>query len=225
VFRKRPDGSYASTLLEELAWVRHGFGTRRFPDGLQVHPVAALRQVHSARTLVVESVNGFAGEGDALISATPGQYLSIRTADCVPVLIAAPDRRVIAAAHAGWRGTAARILRRTVELLVREWDVDPRQIVAAIGPGIGPCCYEVGAEVAALFEESVRRPSTGGKVFLDLIEANRRELLETGVRPGQIDVANLCTRCCCAEFFSYRAQPGETGRMRNVIGIRAGRRL
>jgi len=223
VFYQRRDGSYASSLLEGLGWVRHGFGTRRFPQGLETRPVATLRQVHSARVLTVEEADGCVGEADALITRKPGQYLGVRTADCFPVLLAAPDVKAVAAVHAGWRGTAAGILSRTIERLARSWRADPLKLMAAIGPGIGPCCYEVGPEVAGCFGESLRRPAPSGKVLLDLIEANRLQLLEAGVPPDRIDVANLCTRCRQVEFFSYRGCRGEKGRMRNVIGIRVQR--
>jgi len=219
VFRKRPDGSYASSLLEEIGWVRHGFGTRRFPLGLDASPVALLRQIHSARTLAVDGAEGWAGEGDAMITARPGQYLGIRTADCLPVLLAAPDVRAVAAVHAGWRGAAAGILRATIERLAEDWGADPGRIVAAIGPGIGPCCYEVGPEVAGRFPIAAVRVLESGCTHLDLREAARRELVSAGVPEERIDVADLCTRCRLEEFFSYRGNRAEGGRMRNVIGV------
>lgn len=219
MFFQRPDGSYASSLLEGLGWLRHGFGTRRLPAGLEVRPVALLRQVHSARVLAVEEAGGCVGEGDALITRTPGQYLGVRTADCLPVLLAAPDAGAVAAVHAGWRGAAAGILARTVERLGREWAAEPAKLVAAVGPGIGPCCYEVGPEVARLFPASAQRRTAGGRALLNLWEASRLELAQAGVPETQIDVARVCTCCRIDEFYSYRGNRSEAGRMRSVIGI------
>ena len=222
VFIKDSDGAYRSTLFSELAWAEHGFGTRRCPDGLGGPRIATLRQVHSDVALWVTDVSGCAGEADALVTNSPGQRVAVRTADCLPLLFAARRRRAVAAVHAGWRGTAAGIAEKTVRKLSDAFDADPAELLVAIGPGIGVCCYRVGPDVAARFRGLLPHLPEHVFVHVDLAEANRRQLRRAGVPDAQIDIAGMCTRCRAGEFFSHRHNPGETGRMRNVIGIVGG---
>ena len=186
-----------------------------------------------------------------MITSTPRLLLGIKTADCVPVLVADVKRRVVGAFHAGWRGTAARIVEKGVGEMRRQFKSNPRDLRAAIGPCIRKCCYSVGAEVRAefesqftyaaeLFEEvfdsnavhvkypmlflNQRAPGHGDlgpELHLDLVAANQRQLEDAGVRCDYISVVNGCTACATKRFFSHRAEFGKTGRMMAVIGIRA----
>jgi hypothetical protein len=164
-------------------------------------------QVHGDRVLRPESAGG-CGEGDALIAAQPGLWIGVRTADCVPILLADPQRRMVAAVHAGWRGSAARIVTKTLA----EMGSRPEDVHAALGPAIGPCCYEVGPEVAAEFG---RR----GRVRLDLAGVNRDLLIGAGVPAGQIDSGAPCTRCN-SDFHSFRRDREAAGRMVSAIAVR-----
>jgi YfiH family protein len=215
-------------------------------------PLVQMKQMHSA---VVHRVSAPPPRGplagDGLITNTPGLLLAIKTADCVPVLVADVKRRVIGAFHAGWRGTAARIVEKGVGEMRRQFGSVPRDLRAAIGPSIRRCCYQVGPEVRAefdsqfpysgdLFEEAfdadaihVRYPmlfltarapghsELGPELHLDLVEANRRQLADAGLRAEHISIVDGCTACDTARFFSHRAAFGKTGRMMAAIGIRA----
>ncbi len=214
------DAVLRSPLLASLPWLEHGFGTRHAPDW-PPEPAAELEQIHSAAVHVAAGGRtGRIASGDALVTAVPGLWLAIRTADCLPVLLADPESRSVAAVHAGWRGTADGIVRAALELLVCQFGARREQIVAVIGPGIGPCCYEVGAEVQERFREWVDQSREGR---LDLAEVNRRQLAASGMDPSRIETLAACTRCDAANFFSYRREPGETRRMRSAIRIAAER--
>lgn len=156
---------------------------------------------------------------DALVSDDPGRALAIRVADCAPVLLASADGRVVGAAHAGWRGVIAGVVPRTVEAM-RETGAN--ELIAAIGPCIGPDHFEVGEEVAAEFRRAfgARAPIVAGpgKPHVDLRAAIRRQLEEAGVE--HVDVSDRCTFRDEAEFFSHRRERGRTGRTGAVIGVR-----
>src|SRR5579863_335921 len=185
-----------SPLLGQLDWIEHGFGTRTAP--LSQDGMASLKQIHSAVCLLAKSTEAAcAGEGDALITNHSGIAVSVRTADCYPILLADPATRSVAAVHAGWRGTAAAVVRETLARMQREFGTRPGDVWAAIGPGIGVCCYEVGEEVARKFGRS----SAG---HIDLAAANRRQLLAAGVARERIHSLDLCTYCDAARFHSYR---------------------
>ncbi len=172
----------------------------------EARQVAWARQVHSARVLAARP--GESGEGDALVGRGGGVALSIVTADCVPVLLAGPG--AIAAAHAGWRGIAAGVVGATVAAMAE----DPAALRAWIGPAIGACCYEVGAEVAAQVVAAsgpeVAAPGPGGRPHLDLQLAVRRQLQAAGV--GRVYAVPLCTRCEAATLHSYRREGKAAGR-------------
>lgn len=203
---------YRARPLDALGWLAHGFGTRLSarPEG-----AATLRQVHSAVCVSAEGRAGCLGEGDALLEHTPGRLVAVKTADCIPLLLADERNRVVAAVHAGWRGTAARIAQAALRALGERYGTRPQDLYAALGPCIGPCCYEVGPEVAAAF--GLPR---NGPVKLDLAEINRRQLREAGVAAGRVVVAGMCTRCRGAEFHSFRRDRERAGRMFSAIGIR-----
>jgi YfiH family protein len=169
-------------------------------------PAAWLRQVHSAR--VLPAAPGECGEGDALVTRRPGLALAVATADCVPVLLAAPD--AAAAVHAGWRGVAAGV----VPAAVADLGGDPRRLTAWIGPAIGACCYEVGyevvASVAARSDAAVATPGPGGRPHLDLVAAARTQLHAAGV--GAVHVVLRCTRCDPERLWSYRREGPGVGR-------------
>lgn len=202
-----------SRLLSRFSWLHHGFGTRH--DGLWTDalPSARLHQIHSDTIIRIDGPCTSAGDGDALITRTPGVWLSVRTADCVPILIADPASRSVAAIHAGWRGTAARIAGKTVERLAAEFQADPATFHAAIGPCIGACCYEVGPDVAAHFESAGQSPN--GRPLVDLAAANARQLATAGVTA--IDRLSLCTQCHPEQFHSFRRDAAQAGRMVSAI--------
>jgi polyphenol oxidase len=202
-------GVLISPLLEELDWIEHGFGTRHAP--LSQDEMASLEQVHSSICVRADTA-GCLGEGDALITNQAGLSVSIRTADCYSILLADPATRSVAAIHAGWRGTAAGAVRETVARMHREFGTRAEDLHAAIGPGIGACCYEVGAEVAREF-------GYGGAGKIDLAAANRRQLLDAGVPFERIHALNLCTYCDAARFHSFRRDKSAAGRMISYIRV------
>ncbi len=216
-------------------------------------PAVTLRQIHSSitRRVGVDSATPQARyKADGLVSDEPGVLLAIQTADCIPVLVADTRQRAVAGFHAGWRGTLKRIVEGGVGRMRLEFGSRPEDMVAAIGPGIGQCCYAVGEEVRGEFESqfayadelfrevydadpvkmkypllflTARAPGhsqIGPSLHLDLVEANRRQLLDAGLRPEAISVIGHCTSCQPDRYFSYRAEQGFTGRMFSVIGIR-----
>jgi purine-nucleoside/S-methyl-5'-thioadenosine phosphorylase / adenosine deaminase len=212
--------------------------------------LVTLRQVHSDIMHCVESAPENPLTGDGLLTAAPGLLLAIQAADCLPVILVDAKRRAVGVFHAGWRGTVKRIVEKGIGEMHRCFGSQPRDLKAAIGPGIHGCCYEVGEEVrhqfesqfsyaADLFHErkesdpirdkypllflTARPPGHSQlprKIFLDLVEANRRELLAAGVPAKSIEASPLCTNCRPDLLFSYRAEKGKTGRLMGVAGIR-----
>jgi polyphenol oxidase len=169
-------------------------------------------------------------EGDGLIGRKPGALLAILTADCVPVLLVDTHSRAVGAFHAGWRGTLARIVELGVERMRQSYGSLPEHLIAAIGPCIGSCCFEVGTEVKEAF--TAEFPDAGSlfaaeyndKYRLDLVEANRRQLIGSGLAERAIWAAAECTACARESpdrrrYFSYRAERGVTGRMLSGVGI------
>ena len=218
-------------------------------DG-RMWPLVQMRQLHSS---VVHRVSAAPREplaGDGLITSAPGLLLAVKTADCVPVLVADVKRRAVGAFHAGWRGTVARVVEKGIGEMRRQFGSVPGDLRAVIGPSIRRCCYQVGAEVRAQFESQfsytddlfeeifdanavhVRYPllflnqrapghgELGPEIHLDLVEANQRQLQDAGIREAHISVIEGCTACDTQRFFSHRAEFGQTGRMMAVIGLR-----
>ncbi|MBP1751674.1 MAG: laccase [Geobacteraceae bacterium] len=188
-------------------------------------------QVHGDDILVIDEPNTdythfLKVECDGIITNQPGVMIGICVADCFPVLLLDPVRRVAAALHAGWKGSAAGIAGKGVKALVRMFDSDPRDILAAVGPGIGPCCYEVDTVVMEAFTKNGQdwnafAEDTGaGKYRLDLSEANRRQLLGAGIPDGNMEIEKLCVSCNKERFFSYRRDGGETGRQMGFIMLK-----
>lgn len=213
-------------------------------------PLISLRQIHSDVIRCVDEIPDEPLVGDGLISATPGLLLAIQTADCLPVIIVDTKRHAVGVFHAGWRGTVKRIAEKGIGEMVRCFGSRPRDMKAVIGPGIHGCCYEVGEEVrtkfesqfayaASLFREvkdsdpvrekypllflTARAPGHSElpkKIYLDLVEANRQQLIAAGVPKKNIENLPLCTNCHPELLFSYRSENGKTGRMMGAVGIR-----
>ncbi len=179
-----------------------------------------LRQVHGA--VVARAPWNGTPEADAGAATEPGLVLGIQTADCLPVLLVDPQRGFVAAAHAGWRGTASGVSREAARALVALGS-RPGDIVAALGPGIGPCCYEVGDELRAVFGESGAAffsPGPSGRPHLDVRAANQQQLLDVGLRPQAIHHLADCTRCHPELYHSYRRDGHGSGRMISFVGFR-----
>ncbi len=216
-------------------------------------PLATIRQIHSNIVVLAAPADPLRErllKADGLMTDTPGLLLGVQTADCIPVLVADRKRRAVAAFHAGWRGTVKRIVETGIGRMRLEFGSQPENLTAAIGPGIGVCCYAVGEEVFSSFQSQFayandlfrevddadpvrtkypmlflnqRAPghsAIGLSLRLDLIEANRRQLLAAGLKPRSIELTGGCTSCLPAMFFSHRASQGRAGRMLSVIGIR-----
>ena len=190
--------------------------------------VLRVRQVHGAEVRVVDGPrpDGPPPSADALVTRTPGVALAVVTADCVPVLLADPVSGAVGAVHAGWRGTAADVAGAAVRAMTREYGVEPSRIVAAIGPSIGACCYDVGEELRPAFA-SAGHPDrdldawfsrdADGRSRLDLWRANTDLLVGAGVSRASVHVAGLCTKTHLTWFESYRAEGAAAGRMAAII--------
>jgi YfiH family protein len=214
-------------------------------------PLVTLRQIHSDLIHAVSAVPESVLVGDGIITDTPGLILGVQTADCLPVILVDPKRKAVGVFHAGWRGTLRRIVEKGVGEMRRNFGCEPKDLQAAIGPGIRQCCFEVGPEVRVQFEAqfayadklfreikeldpvrekypmlflTARAPGHSElpvQLFLDLFEANRRQLLDAGLSAKNIDVSPFCTACRTDLLFSFRKEKGVTGRMMAAVGIRA----
>jgi YfiH family protein len=217
--------------------------------GKKLWPIVALRQIHSDLIHCVAELKTEPLVGDGLITRMPGVLLAIQTADCLPVILVDTKERAVGVFHAGWRGTVKRMVEKGVGEMRRCFGTLPKNIKAAIGPGVHACCYDVGPEVRQQFESqfayaedlfhetkesdpvrekypllflTARAPGHSElptRIFLDLVEANRRQLMGAGVSPKNISSSTLCTACRADLLFSYRAEKGVTGRMMGVAGI------
>jgi len=213
--------------------------------------MAGLRQIHSDIIHCISDIPREPLTGDGLITRTPGLLLSVLTADCLPVILVDTKRHAVGVFHAGWRGTIQRIVEKGIGEMRRHFGSRPADLKAAIGPGIRGCCYQVGQEFRDKFDSQFgyanelfretketneiherypllfltsRAPGHSElpkQIFLDLAEANRRQLVATGVPPRNISDTGLCTSCHLDQFFSHRAEKGKTGRMMAAVGIRA----
>lgn len=211
--------------------------------------LVTLQQVHSDHIHVVTEVPKTPLAGDCLVTSVPGLLLAIQTADCLPILLVDKKQKVVAAVHAGWRGSLQRIAQKAVGTMQSRFSSDPKNILAVIGPGIHKCCYPVGAEVRQEFESqfeyagelfdevfdsdpvhlkypllflTARAPGhseLGPQTHFDLVEANRRQLMDAGIPAKNVTASPLCTACRTDRLFSHRAERGNTGRMMAAIGI------
>jgi len=238
-----------SEALERVAGIIHGFSTRRAEHtdltlgphsspnpmvqinrvrflaavGAAGWPIMKLKQVHSGSVVDMNdsSAANDAVEGDAAVTDIKGIMLGVQSADCVPILIADSSGAAVAAIHAGWRGTAAHIVEATVARIREKFSIDPKNLIASIGPHIGVCCYEVGDDVLEAIADSAvfERKSEWPKPHLNLAEANRLQLLNAGLADHKVEISSLCTRCRKDLFHSYRRDGKKTGHMLSVIGI------
>jgi YfiH family protein len=209
---------------------KHAFCTRTGEKGVletlgvQEGRLLTLRQVHRADVLVFEGDTRILTHPlpyDAVITNKKRVALGISTADCLPILMIDRSKKVIGAVHAGWRGVWRGVVQRAARTMIEAFDSSPGDILAGIGPGIGPCCYEVGTEVVSLFQNSSDTPQEfiqerGGKTYLDLSRAAQLELNQVGIPPENIETIPLCTACREDLFFSYR-RDGKTGRQLSFI--------
>jgi YfiH family protein len=193
----------------------------------QVHG-ADVRVVHTAEEAKpAENQRGETVYCDVIVSDAKGVLAGVKTADCVPILIGDPVTGAFAAVHAGWRGTLGTAVIAGVERLAKEYDARPADLRVAIGASAGPCCYEVGSEVIEAFSskfvdgEKLFTPTRPGHAMVDLLKANREQLISTGVKAERIHTAPLCTMCRTDLFFSFRKEKrvyGKTGRLMAVVG-------
>jgi YfiH family protein len=184
-----------------------------------------MKQVHGDNIVEVKDKNlKEAGEADGMITGEPDVYLGVLTADCVPILFLAPRQRLVAAVHAGWRGTLAGIAAKTVCLFENQYGVALDDIEVALGPSIGPCCYEVKSDVAGPLMKKWGKLTTpsisvkDGRSVVNLRRLNRDILRAAGVPGKQLFQVGPCTSCTPEDFFSYRRERSETGRQISVIG-------
>ncbi|HEX3740680.1 MAG TPA: peptidoglycan editing factor PgeF [Terriglobales bacterium] len=224
---------------------------RRKPFPQKLNPLVTLRQIHSDLIHHIIEIPYEPLAGDGMVTNVPGIFLGILAADCLPIILVDSKKRAVGVFHAGWRGTTKRIVEKGVGEMHRWFGSDPRDLKAAIGPGIRGCCYEVGPEVQSTFEAqfsygselfretkerseihekypllflTARAPGHSElpkKIFLDLAEANRRQLIAAGVPRKNISDLGLCTHCRRNLFFSHRGEKGVTGRMMAAVGITA----
>lgn len=193
--------------------------------GIPLGNFTTVRQVHGCNVVTVtKSCGAFQhdtaiAETDAIITDVPNICLMVLQADCVPMLFFDAEKKVIAATHAGWKGTLSAIAQNTVRALKERFNCLPKDIYVGIGPSIGPCCYEVGAEIIIkvtsnrdVYKGYLGAMISDNKGFFNLWEANKRQLIQMGIPEKNIEVAQICTRCNHDRFFSYRYQQKETGR-------------
>jgi len=235
-----------TAVLRNRQWLAASLGKRR----KAAWELVTLRQVHSDLIHLITRVPEHPLSGDGLITSTPGVLLAVLTADCFPIIIVDPKRRAVGVFHAGWRGTVKRIAEKGVGEMRKHFGSNPAQLRAAIGPGIRNCCYQVGPELRNTFEGqfaygsqlfretkerneiherypllflTARAPGHSDlprQIFLDLAQANRRQLLDAGLLARNISDLGTCTSCNPELFFSHRAEKGKTGRMMAVVGVR-----
>lgn len=215
------NGLWHSPAFDELPWLSHGFGTALArPDGYWLE----LKQIHSAR--VVECEEWREGlEADALVTAAPGVRIAVKSADCLPILLVDPEKRAVAAIHAGWRGCVAGVASRAVEKMRQMPGSRPEDLLAAFGPSIRACCFEVGPEVAQQFAHLFpERKDMDRRTHVDLPEASLRQLVAAGLRVQRISSEAPCTVCGGGlaqphEFHSWRRDHRTGARMHSVIWI------
>jgi YfiH family protein len=238
--------------IEEMTGVSHAFTMRKRGLGARTngikqasdwHPVAEAFGIKPGRVITVNQVHGEnivridaqglidgkidprTVEADAMTTNAPGIAIGIETADCVPILLFDPATPAVAAVHAGWRSTVKKIVQKAVNRMRDEFGSDPSKMIAAIGPAIGPECYEVDEPVMASvrnafsFWKDIAKPKGDDRWNLDLVTANKLELTQIGLAEGNVHALGLCTSCRRDLFYSFRVE-GRTGRMLSVIMIK-----
>lgn len=235
--------------LDTMTGIIHAFTTRQHGLGARNNGIKSPRDwdavaeafaVSSDRVITVNQVHGNtivsvddknyhalrAVQADALVTNAPGIAIGVETADCVPILFFDPVTRAIAAIHAGWRGMVRKIVQKTMTRMQDQFGSDPARMIAAIGPAIGPECYEVDEPVmgpmreAFSFWQDVAKPRGAGRWSLDLVKTNKMELARIGFAEKNIHAFGLCTACRKDLFYSFRAE-GRTGRMLSVVMLKA----
>ncbi len=218
--------------FEKIPYVWHGFGTRelsqenlRVQAGKKDLDLVLLDQIHSDCIHVLAEPPETQLRGDAMLTTSSGLLLTIKTADCLPVLVLDERQKLIAAVHCGWRGTSKRLLAKVVRKMSDVFDSEAADLLVVLGPSIGPDCYEVGEDVRECFGEAGlekglfrSHPQTPGKYFFDLKLANRNQLLECGVQVENVFSVTGCTHCE-KNLYSYRREHLEAGRLLNFIGL------
>jgi YfiH family protein len=189
--------------------------------GIDEGRIYTVSQVHSDRIVIIDNPDITSDEisqKQRIITDIKGITIGILTADCVPVLLFDRSRKVVAAVHAGWKGTASNISAKAFEIMMERFESQPQDILAAIGPAIGPCCYEVGEEVVSAFGHQKGVAVQHGKNWhIDLPKANHLQLRDAGVT--DIDISDICTSCRTDLFFSHRKEMGKTGRQLSFISL------
>ena len=194
----------------------------------------AADQPHGTNVAVVRTANRGRGaldpataftDVDALVTRERGAMLLCFSADCPSIVLFDPARRVVAAAHSGWRGTVGGIAWKAIRRMQEEFACRADDLLACIGPGIAPCCFEVGSDVVLAVEQRMPLAKEfitlrDGRTYFDIASTIRKQVLEAGVAASRIESANVCTFCRVDEFFSYRAESGRTGRFATVVGLR-----
>jgi YfiH family protein len=194
-------------------------GTLHFVLANQTHS-DNIHIVTNAKTKGWLDMKSAIADCDALVTNQKGVMLGVLTADCVPVLLYDPKEEVVAAVHAGWKGTKEQIVAKTVQKMKEVFGSDPAEVIAGIAPAIGKCCYEVGEDVAEhFFDIPDACKAKGNKYMLDLPYINKYQLLDTGLRVEHIEMSGICTACETSKFFSYRKEEGCSGRFMSLIGI------
>jgi polyphenol oxidase len=212
--------------------VRRNFATLGAHLNLDPGNILTCRQVHGDRAIIVDSPPSALLEADAVLTPAQGLFPAIKTADCLPILLLDPVRRIAGAIHAGWRGTVLRIVKKVLDIMSRNFGSQPGDLIAALGPAIGPCCYEVDDAVLTPFRQAVPRPDrfirvhvsrksgSGQTPHLDLTATNRWELISAGVLESNLHTVNLCTCCRRDVLFSHRRDGFRSGRHVALVGFR-----
>lgn len=195
--------------------------------GLKTDTLFTVSQEHGNNVVIIkdnitpEAVKNI--KGDAIITTIKNCTLGVKTADCAPILIASIDEKLIAIVHVGWRGVVKGILNTTLKVIIEQFNIPPSNLITAIGPCIGSCCYKIGYELIPDFFPILPIEkifsTRNNTLFFDLREAVRLQLLQNGLRENQIEIINLCTYCNKELFFSYRRDGKKTGRMLNTITL------
>ena len=202
-----------SSLLEEDSKLHFVVANQTHSDRIEI--------ISKSETKGWQGVEDAVSNCDALITKQKGVMLTILTADCVPVLLYDKNKEVIAAIHAGWKGTKAKIVAKTLQKMIEVYGCDPKEIIAGVAPAIGRCCYEVGEDVAKhFFSEPRSFDVRGEKYMLDLPLINKKQLLDSGLLEEHIEMSGICTACEVDKFFSYRKEQGCSGRFMSMIGLK-----
>jgi YfiH family protein len=229
---QRPNDIFTVPRLEQIPYLVHGFGTEKWRESDikaklkgKDFRLLFLNQIHSNIVHFIEKIPSNNLNGDALITGLTRLLLVVKTADCLPALMVEESRKIIAAVHCGWRGTQKRVIQRVLKGMEAHYSCQPDSLLVALGPSIGPECYEVGRDIWQGFEEAGlplevfrTHPEKKDKFIFDMREANLLQLLSLGVKRENIFNLNFCTYC--SDFLpSFRRDGKKAGRMLSFIGM------